>query len=178
MLTIAAQSQAERMYFMIDIEADGQSPAVGSMIELGCVVVGDPSKRFQSYLKPDKDAYSEKSLSISKKTREETMSYPDPKGVMEDFKRWIFDTAGNKKPVFVSDNAFDWSFVDFYFHKYVGVNPFGHSPRNLHDLHKGFRGSLSASLKSERGNLPHSAVDDAAMNANHMIKLINEGLSH
>jgi hypothetical protein len=181
MLTITSQSSARndrKAYFMVDIEADGQSPAVGSMIELGCVLVDDPSKRFTVLMKPDKESYSEKSLSISGKTREETMTYPDPKEGMEKFRNWILETSGGRSPIFVSDNGFDWNFVDYYFHKYLGSNPFGYSPRNLHDLHKGFRGSLSSRLSDERGNLPHAAVEDAAMNATHMQRLIDEGLSH
>jgi DNA polymerase III epsilon subunit-like protein len=181
MLTITSQSSARndrKAYFMVDIEADGQSPAVGSMIELGCVLVDDPSKRFTVFMRPNKESYSEKSLSISGKTREETMTYPDPKEGMEKFRNWILETSGGRSPIFVSDNGFDWNFVDYYFHKYLGSNPFGYSPRNLHDLHKGFRGSLSSRLSDERGNLPHAAVEDAAMNATHMQRLIDEGLSH
>ena len=180
MLTITSQSSARsdrKAYFMVDIEADGQSPAVGSMIELGCVLVDDPTKRFTAFMRPDKDAYSEKNLAVSGKTREETMGYPDPKEGMERFKKWIREVAGGRSPIFVSDNGFDWAFVDFYFHKYIGSNPFGYSPRNLHDLHKGFRRSLSSRLSDERGQLPHAAVEDAAMNASHMQRLIDEGLS-
>lgn len=180
MLTITSQSSARsdrKAYFMVDVEADGQSPAVGSMIELGCVLVDDPTKRFAVFMRPDKDAYSEKSLAISGKTREETMGYPDPKEGMERFKNWIMEVAGDRSPIFVSDNGFDWAFVDFYFHKYIGSNPFGYSPRNLHDLHKGFRRSLSSRIAEERGQLPHAAVEDAAMNAAHMQRLMDEGLS-
>ena len=118
MLTITAQSSRPnqgKAYFMVDIEADGQSPAVGSMIELGCVLVDDPSQRFTVFMRPDKDSYNQKSLSISGKTREETMSYPEPKEGMEKFMAWIRETAGSRSPVFVSDNGFDWAFVDFYF---------------------------------------------------------------
>jgi len=176
MLHIRANYSRPVKYFSVDIEADGPSPAVGSMIELGCVAVDDPSKRFSVKIRPDKDTFNPRSLAISGFTREQTMGFEDPKSAMESFNRWISENSHDSSPIFVSDNGFDWSFVDFYFHKYVGQNPFGHSPRNLHDLHKGFRRSLSNRLSDERGNLPHSAVEDAYRNAMHMRKLMEDGL--
>lgn len=168
-----------KAYFSVDVEADGPNPAVGSMIEIGAVVVGKPNLKFQSLLRPIHDRFSPKSLQISGIDREGLLqSGPDPEDVMKKFHSWILSSAAGSNPVFVSDNAFDWSFVDYYLHKYTGSNPFGHSPRNLHDLHKGFHRSLSSRLSDHRGPLTHGALDDAQANARYMERLIRDGLNH
>jgi hypothetical protein len=39
---------------------------------------------------------------------------------------WVEETSDGRKPVFVAFNAaFDWSFVNWYFHTYLKHNPFG-----------------------------------------------------
>jgi hypothetical protein len=39
---------------------------------------------------------------------------------------------------FVSRNlAFDWQFINYYFHRYPGGNPFGFSGRRIGDLYAG-----------------------------------------
>ena len=54
-----------------------------------------------------------------------------PKEAMEKFADWIAKVSGNKKPIFVaSPIAFDWCFVNYYFHKFLGWNPFGVSGIN------------------------------------------------
>ena len=40
--------------------------------------------------------------------------------------------------MFISDNnGFDWQFINWYFHHFLGKNPFGHSSTNLGSLYKG-----------------------------------------
>jgi hypothetical protein len=40
--------------------------------------------------------------------------------------------------IFISDNpAYDWQFVNYYFHLHLGANPFGHSARRIGDLYAG-----------------------------------------
>lgn len=176
---ISQSQNKENMYFSVDVEADGQNPAVGSMIQLGCAVVGQPNLHFESLLKPDNEKFNPKALAVSGLNRDELLrTAPDPGKVMKSFYDWILKTSEGKNPVFVSDNSFDWSFVDFYLHKYVGNNPFGHSPRNLHDLHKGFHRSLSSKISDHREQLTHGALEDAQVNARYMQKLIEQGLQH
>ena len=51
---------------------------------------------------------------------------------MEKFADWIAKVSDDKKPVFVaSPIAFDWCFVNYYFHKFLGWNPFGVSGIDL-----------------------------------------------
>lgn len=40
--------------------------------------------------------------------------------------------------IFVSDNpAYDWQFINYYFHMFLGRNPFGHSARRIGDFYAG-----------------------------------------
>ena len=46
--------------------------------------------------------------------------------------------AHQRLPIFVSDNVvFDWQFINYYFHRFVGRNPFGFSGRRIGDLYSG-----------------------------------------
>jgi DNA polymerase III epsilon subunit-like protein len=52
----------------------------------------------------------------------------NPPEAMRGFEDWVLATTGNAKPVFVGLNAaFDWSFINYYFHHFLGRNPFGFS---------------------------------------------------
>lgn len=73
-------------------------------------------------------------LAVSGYTRKETLSFEDPKKVMEDFKAWI-KIHCKGQPMFISDNSFDWMFICWYFHHFTGGNPFGHSSQNLGSLY-------------------------------------------
>ena len=73
-------------------------------------------------------------------------------------------------PVFVGFNAtFDWAFVNFYFHKYLGENPFGFGGVDIKSYYMGMSGStwenrgLAGYRRSLRVVTPHThnALDDA-----------------
>lgn len=52
------------------------------------------------------------------------------------FKKWLQQFKG--RPVFVSDNpAFDWQWINYWFHHTIGKNPFGHSARRISDFYAG-----------------------------------------
>jgi hypothetical protein len=56
---------------------------------------------------------------------------------MEQFADWIAK-ASTRQPISISDNnGFDWQFINWYFHHFLGRNPFGHSSTNLGSLYKG-----------------------------------------
>ncbi len=125
-------------YIMVDVEADGPIPAEYSMISLGAVVVDDRlDRRFYGCLKPMTDRWQPSNLAISGFSREETMTFEAPRDVMLRFDAWL--ATVNRGPLhFVADNnGFDWQFVNYYFHHFLGRNPFGHSSLNLGSLYKG-----------------------------------------
>jgi len=50
-------------------------------------------------------------------------------------------TPGGARPIFVGFNApFDWMFVNDYFHRYTGSNPFGHAALDIKALYMGLTG--------------------------------------
>ena len=125
-------------YIMVDVESDGPIPSDYSMVSFGAIVV-EPSldRVFYGRLKPISDKWLPEALQVCGLTREETLQFDDPKTVMQRFADWIAEVGG-RHPMFISDNnGFDWQFVNWYFHHFLGENPFGYSSTNLGSLYKG-----------------------------------------
>ena len=58
------------------------------------------------------------------------------------FREWL---APRMPVVFVSDNpAYDFQWINFYFWRYFGENPFGHSGRRIADFYAGLVGDSAA----------------------------------
>ncbi|MBV8758960.1 MAG: 3'-5' exoribonuclease [Deltaproteobacteria bacterium] len=161
-------------YVMVDIEADGPIPGDFSMVALGAVVV-EPglSRAFSSRLRPISDRWVPEALAVSGYTREQTLAFDDPKSAMQRLAAWL-----PAKSVFVADNnGFDWMFVCWYFHHFLGKNPFGFSSQNLGSLYKGLVKDARASFKHLRKTAhTHDPVDDARGNAEAMLELKALGL--
>ena len=78
------------MFVSVDIESDGPIPGLYSMISFGAVIVQDGlEKTFYGQLKPISDKFIPESLAISGHSREETMTFNEPKEVMEEFRVWL-----------------------------------------------------------------------------------------
>ena len=118
-------------YFVVDIEADGPIPADYSMVCFGAVLVDDNLDRtFYGQLRPISDNWIPEALRVSGFSREETLAFDDPAEVMAGFKDWIAENTTGR-PMFISDNnGFDWQFINWYFHHFLGDNPFGFSSTN------------------------------------------------
>jgi exonuclease len=163
-------------FVMVDIEADGPIPGDYSMIALGAVIV-EPGlqRRFAARLRPISDTWIPDALAVSGFSREETLLFGEPKGQMERFAEWLAIEAKGQ-PKFVSDNnGFDWQFVNWYFHHFLGRNPFGHSSTNLGSLYKGLVKDTSPNFKHlRRTRHTHDPVDDAVGNAEAMLAMIEE----
>ena len=163
-------------YIMIDIESDGPIPGDYSMISFGAVLIDEPlDKTFYGRLKPISDKYVPEALAVSGHTREETLSFNDPTQVMTDFKEWI-ENVCKDRPVFISDNnGFDFMFICWYFHHFIGLNPFGHSSQNLGSLFKGMEKDMFRNFKHLRKTRhSHHPVDDARGNAEALLTMIRE----
>jgi hypothetical protein len=108
------------------------------MVCFGAVVV-EPSlqKTFYGQVRPITDRYLDEAPGVSGFTRAEHLEFNDPAEVMQEFGGWLAAVAKGRK-VFISDNlAFDWQFINYYFHRFTGRNPFGFSGRRIGDLHCG-----------------------------------------
>ena len=163
-------------YIMVDIESDGPIPGDYSMISIGAVVVDEQlDKTFYCQLRPISDNFIPDALAVSGHSREETMLFDDPKSVLERLEKWMNDHVAGR-PIFISDNnGFDWMFVCWYFHHFLGRNPFGYSSQNLGSLYKGLVKDVYQNFKSLRKTEhTHHPVDDAKGNAEAMLAMKSE----
>ena len=165
-------------YVMVDIESDGPIPGDYSMICFGAVIVESGLERtFYGQLKPISDAFIPDALAVSGFSREKCLQFDDPKTVMEQFRDWLKSHCKGRF-MFVSDNnGFDWQFINWYFHHFVGANPFGFSSTNLGSLYKGMQNDTFANFKHLRKTKhTHDPVDDARGNAEALLQMKEMGL--
>jgi len=159
-------------YISVDVEAAGPLPPTYSMLSLGAVAVDDPKSTFYVELRPVNDASVPGAMKVVGRTLQDfAKAGRDPKDAMEAFRDWLGSVAKNGKPVFVGFNAtFDWAFVNFYFHQYLGENPFGIGGIDIKSYYMGLSGVTWEGTRSSR--IPkefkdssrrhtHNALDDA-----------------
>lgn len=168
-------------YIVVDVEADGPIPCKYSMVCFGAVVVDNQLNRsFYGKLSPISPNFIQEALSISGFTREEHLKFDNPLYVMQSFKDWIYSNSrGN--PIFISDNlAFDWQWINYYFHTYLSHNPFGFSGRRIGDLYCGMKMDSNVNRDWKRlyrkTKHSHNPVDDAKGNAEALLAMKRLGL--
>jgi hypothetical protein len=86
--------------------------------------------------------------------------------VFVEFEKWLKQFKGN--PIFVSDNpAYDWQWINYWFHHTLRRNPFGHSARRIGDFYAGLVGDFRAASKWKKLRITkhtHNPVADAMGN--------------
>jgi ribonuclease T len=167
----------EREIFVsVDVETAGPIPGEYSLLSIGACDVDNESRTFACELKPLNRNADPKALEVtglSMESLEQTGLSPDE--AMRRFADWLKGLARNGETlVFVGFNApFDWSFVNYYFHRFVGENPFGFSALDIKAYYMGARGcrwtdtrssQIAATLKPERKS-DHQALHDAQYQA-------------
>jgi hypothetical protein len=165
-------------YVMVDVEADGPIPGDYSMVSLGAVIV-EPglARTFYGRLRPISERWLPEALEVCALGREETLAFDEPTAVMKDFAAWLA-AEGGQRLVFIADNnGFDWQFVNWYFHHFLGKNPFGYSSQNLGSLYKGLVKDTRKTFKHLRKTRhTHHPVDDARGNAEALLQMRDMGL--
>ena len=163
-------------FIMVDIESDGPIPGDYSMVCFGAIVV-EPSlsKTFYGRLAPISAAWIPAALEVSGFSREETLAFDDPAAVMQSFADWLA-AKSDGRPQFIADNnGFDWQFINWYFHHFLGQNPFGHSSSNLGSLYKGVVKDMFQNFKHlRRTRHTHDPLDDARGNAEALLRIKQE----
>ena len=145
------------------------------MLSLGACVVGNPECNFYKEFAPTTEKFVAEAMAVSKLdiTLLKSSGSKPEQGMLE-FKEWILQNSRDCLPVFVGFNApFDWSFVNYYFHRYHGENPFGFSALDTKALFMGATGSSWNDTRSSRmkkvlgieSDLTHQALDDAIAQA-------------
>lgn len=168
-------------YIVVDVEADGPIPYKYSMVCFGAVIVTpELNKTFYGKIKPLSNEWIPEALAVSGFSREEHLTFEEPLKVMSDFSDWISKNSTGK-PVFISDNpCFDWQWINYYFHSFLGKNPFGFSGRRIGDLYCGMKNDTF--LNSEWKKLyrktthDHNPVNDAKGNAEALLAMKKMGL--
>lgn len=139
-------------FISIDVETAGPIPGEYSMLSIGACLVADPTRSFACELKPITDRFVPAALEVTglslDRLRETGL---EPKDAMERFGAWVREAADGATPVFVGFNApFDWSFVNYYFHRFTGQNPFGFTALDIKALWMGVSGGSWADTRSSR----------------------------
>ena len=169
------RSVGEMSFVMVDVEADGPIPGDFSMIELGAVIVeAGLSRRFHARLHPISEKWVPEALAVSGHTREQTLAFDPPVECMDRFRTWLRTELPGRRPLFISDNnGFDWQFINWYFHHFLGENPFGFSSTNLGSFYKGLVRDMRRSFKHLRKTRhTHHPVDDALGNAEAFLEVL------
>jgi DNA polymerase III epsilon subunit-like protein len=139
-------------FISIDVETAGPIPGEYSMLSIGACLVADPSMTFACKLKPINDKFVPEALEVSGLSLDQLhKTGMAPEAAMSQFRDWIMGVAGDSVPVFVGFNTpFDWSFVNYYFHRFTGDNPFGFTALDIKALWMGISGCSWADTRSSR----------------------------
>ncbi len=172
-------------FIVVDVEASGPIPGKYAMLSLGAATVGHPQQTCYIEFQPDTLEFQPSSLAISGlslETLEE--SGTPPAAAMQQLADWVSEvTPEDHTPVFTAFNApFDWMFVCYYFHHYLGYNPFGHKALDIKALFMGVYdvpfSDTSHHLISQKfgmtDTLSHHALEDAVQEAQLLERILAE----
>jgi hypothetical protein len=174
-------------YISVDIEADGPIPGPYSMISIGMTVAGrmvgrrfektDPeSATFYAELRPISDDFVAESLAVSGLDRDTLLQEGrDPAEAMAAATAWIREVCGADLPVLAAfPLAYDWMWMYWYFLRFTGESPFGHSRcidiKTLYTAKAGVpvawstKRQMPREVRSDRRHT-HNALDDAVEQA-------------
>jgi DNA polymerase III epsilon subunit-like protein len=178
---------SDELYISVDVETSGPIPGRYSLLAIGAVVVGSPHQRFYMELRPISPEFDMKAMAVSRLSLEHLLvSGTDPAEGMRSFARWVELQSREQTPVFVGFNAaFDWAFINWYFHTYIGSNPFGFAPLDIKALYMGAFGSSWADTRSSRLRIglrsvqptTHNALDDAVWQAEAFQQILDRRLN-
>jgi len=173
------------IFVSVDVETAGPNPSQYSLLTIGACSVENSPRTFYVELKPLNDkitseAYATHRLDMKRLAERGTQ----PAKAMADFDAWLSELSSEgQKLVFLSFNApFDWMFVNDYFHRFIGHNPFGHSALDIKSFYMGLTG-VSWSETSMRyigprylrdQQLTHHALRDAMDQTEIFLKMLSE----
>ncbi|MFL7794475.1 MAG: 3'-5' exoribonuclease [Anaerolineae bacterium] len=172
-------------YISVDVETAGPNPSLYSLLSIGACMVCDPRRTFYVELQPVNDKFLPSALSISGLSMEKLAeSGLAPAEAMARFEVWAKEQVPEmQRPIFVAFNApFDWMFVNDYFHRYIGQNPFGHSAIDIKAFFMGMAGvsweeSAMRHIVTRYSNtrkLTHHALQDAVDQARLFQNMLRE----
>jgi ribonuclease T len=141
------------VFVSVDIEAAGPIPGEFSLLSIGACQVDEPERTFACELQPINMNADAKALEVGGFSLQAlARTGLAPEAAMASFERWLL---GQLEPenmlVFVGLNApFDWSFINYYFHRFLGRNPFGFTALDIKAYYMGATGCSWAETTSNR----------------------------
>lgn len=163
-------------FISVDIEAAGPIPSQYALLSIGACSLTEPRQTFYAELIPDQDQVDPQSMEIHglELTRLAREGLP-PEEALRRFAAWLAEVVPpGRSPLMVGFNApFDWMFINDYFLRYLGTNPFGHSTVDIKAVYLGASGKSWAEtsgkhlheLYDDGNKLSHNALDDAIAQA-------------
>jgi DNA polymerase III epsilon subunit-like protein len=164
------------VFVSVDVETAGPIPGEYSLLSIGACAVDEPSQTFSCEIKPLNRNADPKALEVTGLSLEALeRTGLAPKAAMDGFDSWLSTLVGpGGSLVFVGLNApFDWSFVNYYFHRFLGRNPFGFTALDMKAYFMGAEGCNWANTRSSQmsktlaaqGRGDHNALNDALYQA-------------
>jgi DNA polymerase III alpha subunit (gram-positive type) len=175
----------KELFISIDIETDGPSPGLNSMLSLGAVaftmdtIVVDRLYSFSRNILPIDGAFEDADTMDWWDTQGDAweMCHKDQVDAVDaigEFAGWLEDLSAYGKLVAVAWPAgFDFTFVNWYMHQFYGKNPLGFACMDIRSYANGLFAVSGYYEKIPEGDLykifsvklddikPHVAVDDA-----------------
>jgi len=172
-------------YISIDIETSGPNPSTYSLLSIGACTIYNPKETFYAELQPVNENKISDAMMVSgldwNHLKENGLP---PNEAMEQFSQWVGRVIPEGvQPIFVAFNApFDWMFINDYFHRYLGHNPFGHKALGIKAYYMGLIGvpweetgmQHISRRYDEDLNLTHNALQDALDQARLFSKILAE----
>lgn len=127
-------------YISVDVESAGPNPSQYSLLAIGACSVFFPDRNFYIELKPVNLLFRQEALeSCGFSLKKLAVEGVEPAEAMRGFETWLQEALpAGQRPVFVGFNApFDWMFVNDYFHRFLGHNPFGHAAIDIKSYYMG-----------------------------------------
>lgn len=171
--------QKEQVYLSFDIEADGQAPGLNSMMSFGMVIITYNKKiiwEFERVLKPLSDAKTHEDTMIwwKKEENKKAFEYSTSNQVEPEkaFKQ-LYDEIVKLQEKYTiyavaAPAAYDWQWINYYFWRFIGKNPLGHSCSDVNSYYWAMKKSIGRSTKElwekykEKGfDHTHKPLDDA-----------------
>lgn len=141
-----SDTEKPEAYFSTDVETDGPTPGLNSMLSLGSAAyaqTGELLGTFSVNLETLPEATPDPIVSRWWKTQVQAYRAcredPQPPALaMPRFGDWVTATAGDRRPIFVAwPVSFDFSFVAYYLNRFAGHNVFGFKAIDIQSMAMG-----------------------------------------
>ena len=172
-------------YISVDVEAAGPNPSQYSLLTIGACTLADRPQTFYIELKPVNDKMTSEAFAVHRLDLKRLAERGQPpQRALEEFEAWLkSETPEGQRPIFLAFNAsFDWMFINDYFHRFLGHNPFGHAAVDIKAFYMGLTGAPWDETTMRhvsdrylgRKELTHHALRDAMDQADIFRRMLEE----